>query len=300
MEYKDKQIISVEDFCASNIIDDTKRSEGLTTPDDIERFDNIFYGPDKEINYLDVYKPKNQNGKLPVIVSIHGGGWVYGNKDIMQFYCMSLAQKGFAVINYSYRLAPKYKHPTPFIDANTVFCWVFDNADKYGFDTDNIFAVGDSVGANILSLYCCACNDKSYADKLSIKIPSGFMPRALGLNCGIYRMKRGEVDELLDSFAEEYFVQRGTEIEYEDICVSNHIDANFPASFIVTAEGDFLSNQAPPFYDILKSLGVEAEYKYYGDKEHPLKHVFHIDIKLELARQCNEDECSFFKKHIKK
>ena len=133
MEYKDKQIISVEDFCASNIIDDTKRSEGLKTPDDIERFDNIFYGPDKNTNYLDVYLPKNHNKKLPVIVSIHGGGWVYGNKDIMQFYCMSLAQKGFAVINFSYRLAPKYKHPTPFIDTNAVFCWVFDNAEKYGF-----------------------------------------------------------------------------------------------------------------------------------------------------------------------
>ena len=300
MEYKDKQILSVEDFCASNIIDDTKRSEGLTTPEDIVRFDNIFYGPDEQTNYLDIYLPKNHEGKLPVIVSIHGGGWVYGNKDIMQFYCMSLAQKGFAVINFSYRLAPKYKHPTPFVDTNTVFRFVLDNAEKYGFDKNNVFAVGDSVGANILALYCCACKDKGYAKELQIDIPEGFMPRAIGLNCGIYRMKRGEIDPLLDSFARVYFPNEGTEEDYDGICVANRLVEGFPPSFIVTAEGDFLSNQALPFYNILKQAGIEAEYKYYGDKEHVLKHVFHIDIKLEEARQCNEDECAFFHKHIKR
>lgn len=63
----------------------------------------------------------------------------------MQFYCISLAQKGYAVTNFSYRLAPKHKHPTPFIDANTIFTWIFENANKYDFDTNNIFAVGDSV-----------------------------------------------------------------------------------------------------------------------------------------------------------
>ena len=299
MEYKNKQILSVADFCASNIIDDTKRSEGLVTPSDIKRFDNIFYGPDKDVNYLDVYMPKDTDEKLPVIVSIHGGGWVYGNKDIMQFYCMSLAQKGFAVINFSYRLAPKYKHPTPFIDTNAIFSWVFANADKYHFDTNNIFAVGDSVGANILALYCCACSDQAFADKLEIKIPNNFMPRAVGLNCGIYRMKRGEIDALLDSFAEEYFSSRGTVEEYENICVSNHVGTIFPPSFIVTAQGDFLSGQAKPFYELLKSKNIEAIYKFYGDKEHELKHVFHIDIKLAEARKCNEDECSFFKQHLK-
>ena len=105
------------------------------TPDDIERFDNILFGVDDKVNYLDVYRPKDRSGRLPVIVSIHGGGWVYGNKDIMQYYCMSLAQKGFAVINFSYRLAPKYKHPTPFIDVNTVFDWLTQNAEERNLAT---------------------------------------------------------------------------------------------------------------------------------------------------------------------
>ena len=299
MEYKNMSITTVESFCASNTIDDTKRSEGLTTPEDIQRNDNILYGVDDKINYLDVYRPKNYTGKLPIIVSIHGGGWVYGNKDIMQFYCMSLAQKGFAVINFSYRLAPKYKHPAPFIDTNTVFKWILENAENYDFDTNNIFALGDSVGANILCLYCCACEDKNFADKLSIQIPENLKINAVALNCGLYRMVRGEVDVLIDSFAAEYFPNKGTLEDYAEITVSNHLPSSFPASFVMTGEGDFLADQAKTFYDVLKSLNLEAEYHFYGDKEHELKHVFHIDIKLPEARQCNEDECSFFSKHIR-
>lgn len=298
MEYKNKQIISVADFCASNIIDDTKRSEGLTTPIDIDRLDNIFYGPDKATNYLDVYFPKNRKDKLPVIISVHGGGWVYGNKDIMQFYCMSLAQNGFAVINFSYRLAPKYKHPTPFIDTNNVVNWVFNNADKYGFDIDNIFMVGDSVGANIVTLYCSACLDKKFANELNIKIKDNFLPRAVALNCGLFQMRRGQVDALLDSFADEYFPNKGTKEEYEIICVENHIKKGFPISYIATGEGDFLKDQSTILTNILKEKNIDYVYKYYGDINHPLKHVFHVDIKLEEARNCNKDECSFFKEHL--
>ena len=290
-------ITSLSEFCRSNAVDDAKRNAGLKTPDAIKRFDNILYGEDKERNILDVYRPKDRDGKLPVIVSIHGGGWVYGNKEIMQFYCMSLAEKGFAVVNYSYRLAPKYKHPTPLEDANSIFYWVFENADTYGFDINNIFAVGDSVGANILGLYCCLCTDSEYAEKMSIKPPEGFVPKAIALNCGLYRLIRGE-ELLLDSLAEAYFTDGGTDEEYTEIALAEHVNADFPPSFVMTALGDFLKCQAKPFYEHLCSLGVKTEYHCYGNAENALNHVFHINIKLPEARECNQDECEFFLNQI--
>ena len=285
-------IRSLEEFCVSNAKDDAKRNEGLTTPDGVERFDDIRYGDD-ERHVLDVYRPKDADGKLPVIVSIHGGGWVYGNKEIMQFYCMSLAEQGFAVVNFNYRLAPKHKHPTPLIDANAVFTWVLENADAYGFDTDNVFAVGDSCGANLVGLYCYLCTEPSYADELAIHPPKGFLPKAVALNSGVYRLKRGEED-LMDSLAEAYFQNGGTDEEYDLIDLSKHVNAQFPPCFVMTALGDFLTGQAKPFYERLCALGVPAEYRCYGTPENQLKHVFHIDIKLPEARQCNRDECVFF------
>ena len=67
------------------------RDAGLTTPENIVRYDDIAYGPDPRQQSLDVYIPKDCEGKrLPVIVSVHGGGWVYGDKERYQYYCMSL------------------------------------------------------------------------------------------------------------------------------------------------------------------------------------------------------------------
>ena len=62
-----------EEFAAG----DEKRDANFTTPEDICRCDNIPYGPDPVWNLLDVYRPKGAEGKLPVIVNVHGGGWVF-------------------------------------------------------------------------------------------------------------------------------------------------------------------------------------------------------------------------------
>ena len=110
---------------------DDIRDAGLTAPDDVIRYKDIAYGKDSAMQVLDVYRPKDTEGSLPVIVSVHGGGWVYGDKELYQYYCMSLAQRGFAVVNFTYRLAPEYQFPAPVEDTNSVFAWILDNKDKF-------------------------------------------------------------------------------------------------------------------------------------------------------------------------
>ena len=133
---------------------DDKRDAGCTTPEDVRRFDDIVYGLNPRWNRLDVYRPKDAEGLLPVIVSVHGGGWVYGDKERYQYYCMSLAQQGFAVVNFTYRLAPEYKFPAPVEDTNQVFTWLLTHADTYGFDIGNIFALSaPDDGTEVLAGY---------------------------------------------------------------------------------------------------------------------------------------------------
>lgn len=171
---------------------DMVRDAGLKTPEDVQRFDDIVYGEDKVWQSLDVYRPKaiNIEEKHPVIVSVHGGGWVYGDKKLYQYYCMSLAQRGFAVVNFSYRLAPESKFPASIIDTNLVFGWILDHAEEYGLDSENIFAVGDSAGAHMLGLYTNLCTNPEYAkvykEKFGIQTPQDLKIRAVALNCGQY------------------------------------------------------------------------------------------------------------------
>ena len=92
--------------------------------------------------------------------------------------------------------------------------------------------------------------------------------------------------------------QKGTDTELESISPILYLKSDFPPAFVMTAEGDFLASQATLMVDKLKSLDVPVEYHYYGDKEHPLEHVFHLNIRSEAAKRCNDEECAFFRRHI--
>ena len=310
---------------------DKKRDQGQVTPQDVVRFDNILYGSDKKLKkwqYLDVYRPKeNQDSglsspqaasstststspdsqidgarqsplkKLPVIVIVHGGAWIYGDKDVYQFYGMKLCQRGFAVVNYSYRIAPEAKFPSSLQDTDSVFTWILQNAQKYGFDTQNIFAAGDSAGAHLLAMYTCALTNTEFAKNFPFIKNKSLNLRAIALNCGKYTMNdalEGEKDAKMQMAV--WMPKKGSKIEFELVNLPSHITGSFPPSFVMTCKGDFLVEQAQLILNALKEAGVSHEFKCYGTEEKPLWHVFHCDPKLPEAVICNDDECNFFKK----
>jgi acetyl esterase/lipase len=273
---------------------DNARDAGLTTPPEIERFDDIQYGNDPTWQVLDVYRPKAAQEKLPVIVSFHGGGWVYGDKNRYQFYCMDIAKRGFAVVNFTYHLAPKYRFPTPFEDANLVFEWLMKNAEKYGFDTDNIFGVGDSAGAQGIALYSCILTNSDYAKNYSFTSPTGLKIKGLGLNCGLYSTTAPDlVSGIKDFIPKDKFNELLPLLHIPD-----KINSDFPPCYILTGNNDFLRGEPDALIKALENAGVKYAYKLYGDESNPLGHVFHCDIKSEAAKQANDDECSFLRSLI--
>jgi acetyl esterase/lipase len=276
---------------------DKKRDKGLQTPVDIERKDNLSYGSHGKWSLLDVYSPKENQGALPVIVNIHGGGWVYGTKEVYQYYCMSLAQRGFAVVNFNYRLAPASKFPAPLEDLNQVIHWIFEHAAEQPFDLKRIFFVGDSAGANIAALYSCLCVNPDYARMFTIQPPAGFVPKAVALNCGMYHIysvaeqNAGGISGLLKDFLGKKYGRD----DLEKINVSSFITRDFPPTYLMTADYDFLKFQAPYMKEKLDEFQITHEYKIYGNGNKKVGHVFHCNIRLPEAKQCNDEECEFFK-----
>lgn len=277
---------------------DRKRDAGLTTPEDIKRFDDISYGANTKYQVLDVYRPKNAEGVLPVIVNFHGGAWIYGDKELYQFYCMNLAQHGFAVVNASYRLAPEYKFPSALEDMNEVLTWTLENAQMYGFDTNNMFAVGDSAGAHLLSLYCSAMSNSTYASTYKIRIPEKLQFRAICLNCGVYGLDGIALDDKQNrTLLKQFLPKKGSQEELEMITPLRHMTKHFPPTYVMTAPGDFLKDQAPLMDKKLTELGVEHVFKIYGTEENPLTHVFHCNMYLDEGKICNDEECAFLHAH---
>ncbi len=283
---------------------DKERDKDLVTPDDIERFDNIPYGEYGVWNLLDVYRPKNINSqKLPVIFSVHGGGWVYGDKDVYQHYCMELAGHGFVVINFTYRLSPDIVYPEHLADVNKAMHWVKENISEYGGDISKLCVIGDSAGAQMAAMYSCALTNPVCREKLSLDVPD-IKVRAIVLNCGVYDINDGmrridestpleEREELIRCILGENYGE--TEIAHGR--PANFVTPDFPAAYVMSSNGDFLRYQQHLMTEALEKNGVPFEYHEYGDESEMLWHVFHCNIRSEAAKICNTEECDFFKRH---
>ena len=98
---------------------------------------DIAYGPLAE-QRLDVYRPADRKGLLPVLLYVHGGGFSFCSKETHWSFASRYALMGFVVFNIDYRLAPTHKFPAAFDDAARALAWVREQAPKYGGDASRI------------------------------------------------------------------------------------------------------------------------------------------------------------------
>lgn len=273
---------------------DDIRDKGLATPQDIQRFDDLAYGS-APMQVLDIYCPKGTDHPLPTIVSIHGGGYVYGDKERYQYYCMDLAQRGFTVVNFSYPLAPEHRYPAHLFNTNEAVRYAVEHASLYHIDTNNMFFVGDSAGAQINSQYAAAVVNPDYARLLGLDIPP-LRLRAIALNCGMYD-RTGTSDDIASHWYLGPLETRSPEL-IRQMDVLSFIDHRYPPTFVMSAVKDFLLENAGPMHELLRGKGVESELHIYGTPgENDLGHVFHCNIRLPDAVLCNDEECRFFLRH---
>ena len=274
---------------------DTKRDEGLIFPEDVRLVEGIAYGGHK-MHTLEVNLPAGAENP-PLIINVHGGGYVYGSTLPYRHYCASLARRGFAVVSFNYRLAPEFKFPTPLEDLNAVVGWCLEHSGEYGFSTENVFMVGDSAGAQLVSHYAAMVSNREFADIMEIIPPAELKLRAVGLNCGMYDLREvlthiGSPKDVMECYFTKKHARFGRKLDVLDF-----ITENYPPTQLISAPGDFLYHCCEPMWQHLVSRGVEAECKIYGtEKTH---HVFHVNMKNPLSTVANDCQTEFFRRHMK-
>ena len=81
-------------------------------PEDVELICDIDYmGDGKPCHFMDIYRPRNYEGKLPVMFNLHGGGFLLGKKEEGHLFCAEMSQRGFLVFSFEYPLAPEALFP---------------------------------------------------------------------------------------------------------------------------------------------------------------------------------------------
>lgn len=122
----------------------------LPVPDDVIEEKDIEYGKVGERSLqLDLYRPKNAGKPTPGIIFIHGGGWKDGNREIMKYYTIKFAQRGYVTATISYRFSKEALFPAAVQDVKCAIRWMRANASKYGIDPDRIAVSGNSAGGHL-------------------------------------------------------------------------------------------------------------------------------------------------------
>lgn len=114
---------------------------------------DISYAPISEAQKLDIYLPDEKKEKYPVIIFIHGGAWMSGDKrENFSLPILRGLKEGYAVISINYRLSGEATFPAAIEDVKAAIRFIRANANKYNLDVEQITLFGRSSGANLATL----------------------------------------------------------------------------------------------------------------------------------------------------
>jgi len=208
-------------------------------------------------------------GPFPILVWIHGGGWVIGSATESASTARDLAASAQCiVVSLDYRLAPEHKAPAALDDCRTATTWVLDHASELGGDPTRVAVGGDSAGGNLAALVAIALGDRLRYQVLVYP--------AVDLTMASPSITENGTGYLLEQAGMEWFIGHyldGTGIDRADPSVSplNATDdelAKVAPAFVITAEFDPLRDEGEAYAAKLRSLGVDVTHRRFDGQIH--------------------------------
>jgi acetyl esterase/lipase len=155
----------VDDATARRALSVARLSLALPLPDRrIEAVRNLRYADGKGRRHrLDVYRPATAAERAPVLLQIHGGGWMIGDKREQGRPLMHhLAANGWVCVAANYRLSPRVAFPDHLVDVKRALGWVREHIVEYGGDPGFVAITGGSAGGHLAALAALTANDPEY------------------------------------------------------------------------------------------------------------------------------------------
>ena len=137
-------------------------------PEETITYQNIPYANDTlKKHLLDIYIPAKAKKNLPLLVWVHGGGWMtndkYADMGYMKNTIRAILERGYALASIDYRHSTAAVFPAQIQDCNQAIQFLYDHAAKYGFDRNSIGLIGFSAGGHLASLLALS-NNQNIAD----------------------------------------------------------------------------------------------------------------------------------------
>ncbi|WP_433615961.1 alpha/beta hydrolase [Paenibacillus cellulositrophicus] len=218
-------------------------------------------GPSGQVS-VRLLRPENVTNKLPVILYIHGAGWVFGNAHTHDRLIRELAVGAEACVVFpNYSLSPEAKYPTAIEEIYAVLTWIAEHGEAYGLDTDRLTVAGDSVGGNMTAAITLMAKERKGP---AIHKQLLFYPVT----------DSGNDTESYHQFAEGYFLRRDAmawfweqyiakpsdkeEIYVSPLRATREQLEGLPPALVITAEADVLRDEGEAYANKLREAGVRV------------------------------------------
>jgi acetyl esterase/lipase len=207
---------------------------------EVRRTRDIAYARGGKRFLLDIYQPRTPVTGAPVLLQIHGGAWVIGEKEQQGVPLMQhMAEHGWICVAINYPLSPKARWPEHIIAAKRAVGWIRENIHTYGGDPSFLAVTGGSAGGHLAALLALTPNDAA--------LQPGFEDvdtsvQACSPHYGVYDFAATSGSPL-----STYRLKR---------LIARHVFAkdmdpvNFLDSYIAASPLDRISDKAPPFFVI--------------------------------------------------
>jgi acetyl esterase/lipase len=262
---------------------DEVQSGEIAKPAVDEEWITVPGGPTGEVRAR-IVKPAGSTGTLPVIVYIHGAGWVFGNAHTHDRLVRELAVgAGAAVVFPEYSLSPEVRYPVAIEQNYAVARWVVTDGASKGLDASRIAVAGDSVGGNMTAALTLMAKERG--DVPLVQQVLFYPVTDAGFDTGSYHQ-----------FAEGYFLRRDAmqwfwdqyttdpaqraEITASPLRATVEQLADLPPALVITGEADVLRDEGEAYANKLRAAGVPVTaVRFQG--------IIHDFVMLNTLRSTN-------------
>ncbi|WP_022762531.1 alpha/beta hydrolase [Butyrivibrio sp. AD3002] len=247
--------------------------ENSKIPEDLDIFFDIEYrGKDGNTLCADIFKQKNNEKKLPIIVFAHGGGLFVGNRKVNRIFCEVIARLGYLVFSIDYRLLSETDGIGGISDVCSGLEFVTAFAEDYGGDPDKVILMGESAGA-YLALYAAVVANSDILDGVIEKPETLCKVKGLCCSSGMFYVTRNDPIGMV--YKKDMFGKRTKDKAFTKLTNPNNPDiiSKLPPVFLVSSSGDFLRSYTLKFAKALEKEGHDHELIYYEKSNH-LLHAF--------------------------
>jgi acetyl esterase len=232
---------------------------------------------------------QERDGRLPVLVYYHGGGWTLGSLASYDSLCRALARgTGALVVSVDYRLAPEHPFPAAVEDAHLALEWVARNADELGGDARRLAVGGDSAGGTLATVVARRARQEQLPLAFQALVyPSTDLSRTDSPSYQQYGQGHWLTTRAVETFR-GFYLPHPRDWHHPDaspLLAPDEALRLLPPALIMTAGCDPLRDEGRAYADRLAALGVSVVYRLEPEMTHACLNLFNSPLYPDASRR---------------